>query len=145
MEDPFHLQRFVDAQNSIYGNVVNELKSGEKRTCWMWFVFPQVFGLGRTSTAEKYSIKSLEEAKAYIMHPILGVRLQECTNLVINIDSKTASQIFGFPDDLKFRSSMTLFNYVAEDNKIFLYAINKFYAGKEDDLTIKILESWVRK
>jgi uncharacterized protein (DUF1810 family) len=142
MEDPFHLQRFVDAQNSIYGNVVNELKRGEKRTCWMWFVFPQVVGLGRTPTAERYSIKSIEEAKAYIVHPILGVRLQECTKLVININGKTANQIFGFPDDLKFCSSMTLFNHVAEDNNIFLNAITKFYAGKEDDLTIKILESW---
>jgi uncharacterized protein (DUF1810 family) len=142
MEDPFHLQRFVDAQNSIYGNVVNELKRGEKRTCWMWFVFPQVVGLGRTPTAERYSIKSIEEAKAYIVHPILGVRLQECTNLVINIDGKTANQIFGFPDDLKFCSSMTLFNHVAEDNNIFLNAITKFYASREDGLTIKILESW---
>jgi uncharacterized protein (DUF1810 family) len=142
MEDPFHLQRFVDAQNSIYGNVVNELRRGEKRTHWMWFIFPQVVGLGRTPTAERYSIKSIEEAKAYIVHPILGVRLQECTKLVISIDGKTANQIFGFPDDLKFCSSMTLFNHVAEDNNIFLNAITKFYAGREDDLTIKILESW---
>ena len=142
MKDPFLLQRFVEAQNSIYGNVVNELKRGGKRTCWMWFVFPQVVGLGRTAIAEKYSIKSLEEAKAYIAHPILGARLQETTELVVNIDGRTANQIFGFPDDLKFRSSMTLFKHVAEDNKIFLDAIAKFYDGKEDDLTIKVLESW---
>ena len=108
----------------------------------MWFIFPQVVGLGRTAIAEKYSIKSLEEAKAYIAHPVLGARLQECTKLVVNIDGRTANQVFGFPDDLKFRSSMTLFKHVAEDNKIFLDAIAKFYDGKEDDLTIKVLESW---
>jgi uncharacterized protein (DUF1810 family) len=142
MVDPFHLQRFVEAQNPIYSNVVNELKRGGKRTHWMWFVFPQVSGLGRTPTAEKYSIKSHEEASAYIVHPVLGVRLEECTKLVIEINGKTANQIFGFPDDLKFRSSMTLFKQVAEDNEIFLDAIAKFYSGKEDEFTREILESW---
>lgn len=144
MEDPFLLQRFVEAQKNIYENVVNELKKGGKGSCWMWFVFPQVAGLGRTPTAEKYSIKSVEEARSYISHPVLGPRLHECTQLVVNIDGRTANQIFGFPDDLKFRSSMTLFKHIAEDNQIFLDAIAKYYDGKEDDLTIKVLESWQR-
>ncbi|MCJ7600590.1 MAG: DUF1810 domain-containing protein [Desulfobulbaceae bacterium] len=142
MEDTFLLQRFVDAQQYSYENVIRELKEGGKRTCWMWFVFPQVVGLGRTSTAEKYSIKSIEEAKAYIAHPVLGNRLQECTKLVVNIVGRTANQIFGFPDDLKFRSSMTLFNYVVEGKKNFKDAIVKFYDGKEDNLTIEVLKKW---
>ncbi len=142
MEDPFHLQRFINAQNSIYDKVLNELKRGGKKTCWMWFVFPQVIGLGRTPVAEKYSIKSIEEAKAYIAHPVLWARLQECTKLVVNIVGRTANQIFGFPDDLKFRSSMTLFNHVAEDKKIYKDAIVKFYDGEKDHLTIEILERW---
>ena len=108
----------------------------------MWFVFPQVIGLGRTPVAEKYSIKSIEEAKAYIAHPVLWARLQECTKLVVNIVGRTANQIFGFPDDLKFRSSMTLFNHVAEDKKIYKDAIVKFYDGEKDHLTIEILERW---
>lgn len=142
MNDHFFLQRFIDAQNSIYNNIINELKKGEKRTCWMWFVFPQVIGLGHTPTSEKYSIKSINEAKSYIEHPVLWYRLQECTKLVINIVGRTANQIFGSPDDLKFKSSMTLFNNVADDNKIFKDAIIKYYDGEEDHFTIEVLERW---
>jgi uncharacterized protein (DUF1810 family) len=142
MEDPYTLQRFIDAQQHLYANVTKELKGGKKISHWMWFVFPQVVGLGRTYTAEKYSIKSLGEAKAYIVHPVLGARLQECAQLVLNIDGRSANQIFGFPDDLKFRSSMTLFKHVAENNKIFIEAIAKFYNGKEDNLTVEVLGRW---
>lgn len=142
MEDDFLLQRFVEAQKHAYENVVSELKAGQKRSCWMWFVFPQVVGLGRTATAEKYSIRSLAEAKAYLRHPLLGKRLHECTRLVVDIDGRTAKQIFGFPDELKFRSSMTLFKQVATDNQDFQEALDKFYDGREDQLTNDVLRKW---
>lgn len=142
MEDRFLLQRFIQAQSNLYSDVVSELKQGSKIKHWMWFVFPQVKGLGRTSTAEKYAIKSIEEAKAYIAYPILGNRLRECTELVLEIDGCTINQIFGYPDDLKFKSSITLFKQVAEDNKIFKDAIVKYFDGQEDILTIDILKGW---
>ena len=112
MNDLFHLQRFIEAQNSFYEDVLKELKLGQKRSHWMWYVFPQIKGLGHSATAQKYAINSQEEARAYIAHPLLGERLRECTQLVINTDARTARQIFGYPDDLKFRSSMTLFTYL---------------------------------
>lgn len=142
MEDKFLLQRFMQAQSHLYSDVVSELKQGRKINHWMWFIFPQVEGLGRTSTAEKYAIKSIEEAKAYIAHPILGGRLRECTELVLGIDGCSANQIFGYPDDLKFKSSITLFKQVIEDNKIFKDAIVKYFDGQEDILTIDILKGW---
>lgn len=142
MNDPFQLHRFIEAQNSKYNDVVDELRRGRKRSCWIWFVFPQVVGLGRSPTAEKFSIKSFEEAKAYYIHPVLGGRLKECTKLVLKIDCRSVNQIFSFPDDLKFRSSMTLFKYVANGNKLFQDAINKFYEGNEDPLTLEVLKKW---
>lgn len=111
----------------------------------MWFVFPQVIGLGHTSIAEKYSIKSIDEAKAYIAHPVLLSRLQECSQLVVHSVGRTAKQIFGSPDDLKFRSSMTLFNHIAAEKKIFKDALVKFYEGKEDPLTLEVLERWQKE
>jgi len=142
MEDKFLLQRFIQAQSHLYPDVVSELKQGRKINHWMWFVFPQVKGLGRTATADKYAIKSIEEAKAYIAHPILGNRLRECTELVLEIDGCSANQIFGYPDDLKFKSSITLFQQISEDNKIFKDAIFKYFDGQEDVLTIDILKDW---
>ena len=142
MEDEFLLQRFIQAQSHLYSDVISELKQGHKISHWMWFIFPQVEGLGRTSTAEKYAIKSMGEAKAYIAHPILGNRLRECTELVLEIDGFSANQIFGYPDDLKFNSSITLFKQVAEDNKIFKDATVKYFDGQEDILTINILKGW---
>jgi len=142
MKDEFLLQRFIQAQSHLYSDVVSELKQGHKISHWMWFIFPQVEGLGRTSTAEKYAIKSIEEAKAYIAHPILGNRLRECTELVLEIDGCSANQIFGYPDDLKFNSSITLFKQVAEDNKIFKDATVKYFDGQEDILTINLLKGW---
>ena len=142
MSDSFLLKRFIEAQNDIYEDVVRELKQGRKRTHWMWFIFPQVAGLGRSVIAEKFAIRSKEEANAYLDHPQLGKRLRECTELVVNTSGRTAGEIFGYPDDLKFRSSMTLFKQVAKDKTIFSGAIVKFFYGKEDQLTIDILSKW---
>src|ERR1019366_6609962 len=125
MSDPFDLQRFVTAKNPVYDGVCAELRNGQKQGHWMWFIFPQLRGLGSSAMAEKYGISSREEAEAYLNHPVLGPRLRECTQLVNLIDARSIEQIFGYPDDLKFRSSMTLFRIVAEDNRSFNYALGK--------------------
>jgi uncharacterized protein (DUF1810 family) len=140
MDDPYNLQRFVDAQDPIYDQVRSELKEGHKRNHWMWFVFPQIDGLGHTSLARKFAISSLDEAKAYLEHPIVGPRLIECTKLVIGIERRAIEQIFGYPDDLKFRSSMTLFSRAAGDNSVFEEALKKYFRGEHDRLTIDRLE-----
>lgn len=133
--DPHNLQRFLDAQFPLYEEACKELRNGKKLTHWMWFIFPQIEGLGRTSTAKLYAIKSLNEAKAYINHPTLGPRLSECTDLVNAIENKSINRILGSPDDLKFRSCMTLFTLATEDNKIFRQALDKYYNGEQDVLT----------
>jgi uncharacterized protein (DUF1810 family) len=138
MPDTHDLQRFVDAQHMVYANVVAELKRGEKRSHWMWFIFPQVVGLGFSSMAERFAISSPEEAVAYLAHEVLGPRLRECTRLVLDVKNKTAHGIFGSPDDLKFRSSMTLFDAVSDD-PIFGEAIARYYAGDKDQATLGIL------
>ncbi|HTD05073.1 DUF1810 domain-containing protein [Undibacterium sp.] len=135
MPDPYHLQRFVDAQNTVYGEVTEELRRGQKRSHWMWFIFPQLKGLGRTETARYYGIASLEEARAYLNHPILGPRLLECTHLVLQIEGRNVHQILGSPDDLKLRSSLTLFAAAATENALFFDALDKFYDGEPDPLT----------
>ena len=137
--DPYELQRFVDAQDPVINQVKNELRSGRKRTHWMWFVFPQFAGLGRSEMAQRYAISSREEAEAYLNHSILGPRLRECTGIVNTLDGRSANDIFGSPDDLKFRSSMTLFAEVAEDPTPFKMALNDFYDGV-DQKTIELLE-----
>jgi uncharacterized protein (DUF1810 family) len=114
--DRFNLRRFAVAQQAIYANVLAELKSGRKQTHWIWFIFPQVDGLGRSSTAKHYAIKSRDEAVAYLAKPLLGARLAECTKLVLDVPKKSAHEIFGSPDDVKFRSSMTLFDAVGGGN-----------------------------
>ena len=141
MADPFNLDRFVVAQEKTYPAVVKELKTGMKVSHWMWFVFPQIAGLGRTANAGKYAINTLDEAQAYLLHPLLGRRLQQCTELVLAIEGKSASDIFGYPDDIKFRSSMTLFQRAAPHRDIFQRAINKYYDGHQDALTIKFLDA----
>ena len=125
-DDPFNLNRFIEAQAPVYETVVAELQSGRKRTHWMWFVFPQLAGLGRSPMAQKYAIASAAEAQAYLAHAVLGRRLRECTQLVLDIDDRTLHEIFGSPDDLKFRSSMTLFAEAAQDNQIFAAALDKY-------------------
>jgi uncharacterized protein (DUF1810 family) len=139
--DPYDLQRFVEAQNPVFDQACAELRAGEKRSHWMWFIFPQLRGLGRSPTAVRFAMSSQHEAEAYLQHPVLGPRLRECTNLVTQVEGRTASQIFGFPDDLKFHSSMTLFAAVAPDDRLFRQALQKYFAGKPDPQTIKGLRS----
>ena len=136
MPDPYDLQRFVDAQASIYRQVCAELRAGRKRSHWMWFIFPQIAGLGHSEMARTFAISSRAEAAAYLAHPILGPRLRECTGLVDRIEGRVAREIFGSPDDMKFRSSMTLFAAASEDNAIFEEALQKYFAGIGDPATL---------
>lgn len=139
MADPFHLQRFVDAQSRVYATALGELRLGRKRTHWMWFIFPQVTGLGLSSTARFYAIGSLDEARAYLQHPILGPRLRDATATVNALEGHSANDIFGFPDDLKFRSSMTLFQAAAPHEPVFGRALAKYFEGEPDAKTLEIL------
>jgi uncharacterized protein (DUF1810 family) len=141
--DPHNLQRFVDAQNPIYAQVCSELRAGRKSTHWMWFIFPQIRGLGYSPLARKFAISSLEEAKAYLEHPILGPRLRECCRLVNEVESRSIEDIFGYPDDLKFRSSMTLFARAITNDQIFQDALKKYCNGELDPLTHERLRSWL--
>jgi uncharacterized protein (DUF1810 family) len=133
--DPHNLQRFLDAQHPIYGQVRDELQAGRKETHWMWFIFPQIKGLGSSPTAHKYAIQSLDEAKAYLNHPLLGFRLRECTQLVNGIVGRSIKDIFGYPDHLKFHSSMTLFGHVSTNEKVFADALTKYFNGQLDRKT----------
>lgn len=133
------LQRFVDAQDRVYDNVLDELRAGRKRSHWMWFVFPQIRGLGSSPTAQHYGIASLEEARAYLNHPVLGPRLRECVALVNAVEGRSAEQVFGWPDDLKLRSSVTLFAHATDDNGDFLALLDKYYGGEQDPLTLERL------
>ena len=137
--DPFDLRRFVDAQDRVYGSVTEELRSGRKRSHWIWFVFPQLRGLGNSATAVRYGITSLQEARAYLAHEVLGPRLRECARLVAQIDGRSADDVFGWPDNLKVRSSMTLFARATNDNADFRAVLEKFYGGEEDPVTVEQL------
>lgn len=137
--DPHDLQRFVDAQDPVIDTVKRELRSGRKRSHWMWFVFPQVAGLGSSRKAQRYAIESRAQAESYLAHPILGPRLHECTELVNDIDGRSANDIFGSPDDLKFRSSMTLFDAVADGPNPFERALERYYDGDADQQTLDFL------
>ncbi|MFZ0720202.1 MAG: DUF1810 domain-containing protein [Xanthobacteraceae bacterium] len=139
MDDPFDLNRFVDAQASVYQRVLTELRGGRKASHWMWFIFPQIKGLGSSPMAKKYAIASRAEAQAYLEHPVLGSRLRECARLVTAVPDRSVEGILGYPDNLKFRSSMTLFAAVAADNKDFTAALDKFYGGKADPATLERL------
>ncbi|BBZ44075.1 DUF1810 domain-containing protein [Mycobacterium parmense] len=136
MDDPFDLKRFVDAQGPVYADVVDELRAGRKRTHWMWFVFPQLRGLGASAMATRYGISSLEEAGAYLAHDVLGPRLRECTRLVNDVGGRPIGAIFGSPDDLKLRSSMTLFAAATADNEEFVALLDKYYDGRRDEATL---------
>ena len=141
MTDPFNLQRFVDAQAPVYAGVLDELRAGEKATHWMWFIFPQLQELGRSPVAKKYGITSLAEAVAYLEHPLLGKRLLECTELMLAARGKTALEILGSPDDLKFRSCMTLFMAASPTLPVWDAAIRQYFGGKADAATIALLQS----
>ncbi len=139
MADPFDLQRFVDAQADSYSEVLTELREGHKRSHWIWFIFPQLKGLGHSPQATYYGIGSLEEAMAYLRHPVLGPRLVECTKLVNKVQGSSIQEILGWPDDMKFRSSMTLFARAAEDQSVFRAALEKYFDGEPDRLTLEKL------
>ena len=141
MTDTFDLERFVRAQKGTYDDALAELQRGKKTGHWMWFVFPQLRGLGRSTMSERYGISSTEEAKSYLEHPLLGPRLRECTEVVNAIEGRTALQIFGSPDDLKFHSSMTLFHLVSPVTEQFAAALNKYFEGRDDQLSLNLLGS----
>jgi uncharacterized protein (DUF1810 family) len=135
--DPYNLQRFLDAQASVIDQVRDELRHGRKSSHWMWFVFPQIEGLGRSPTARLYALRSRDEARAYLEHPVLGPRLVECTQLVNAVNGATAEQILGSIDAVKFRSCMTLFAAVAPEQKEFTAALAKYYGGAADQVTLE--------
>jgi uncharacterized protein (DUF1810 family) len=137
--DPHNLQRFIDAQHTIYGQVRDELQAGQKESHWMWFIFPQIRGLGTSPTAQKFAITGMDEAKAYLNHPLLGVRLRECTQLVNAVNGRSIEDIFGYPDHLKFHSSMTLFAHISSGDKLFTSALTKYFHGELDRKTLEQL------
>ena len=141
MKDVYNLQRFVEAQAGVIEGACAELRRGRKTGHWMWFIFPQLRGLGSSSMAEYYGITSLAEAKWYLEHPLLGERLIECSRIVTLIEGRSLREIFGSPDDMKFKSSMTLFAHAATANSIFIEAIDKYCGGKFDSLTLDLLRS----
>jgi uncharacterized protein (DUF1810 family) len=134
-----HLDRFLQAQRSVYEDALSELRAGRKESHWIWFIFPQIAGLGHSPAAQFYAIESLQEAVAYLQHPVLGSRLRECTGIVNDIEGRSINAIFGSPDDMKFRSSMSLFAQATKDNQIFLSALKKYFDGKPDQLTLQKL------
>jgi uncharacterized protein (DUF1810 family) len=139
MSDPFDLQRFVAAQDPLYGTVLAELRAGCKRTHWMWFVFPQHAALGRSAMAARYGLASNAEAAAYGQHRVLGARLDECCRLVLALEQRAAHQIFASPDDLKLRSSMTLFAAALPQQPVFQRVLDRYYAGEPDARTLALL------
>jgi uncharacterized protein (DUF1810 family) len=139
MTDPYGLRRFVDAQDSVYQQVCAELRNGCKRGHWIWFIFPQMKGLGHSAQSRMFGISSKAEAEAYIQHPVLGPRLRECTSLVLAIEGRSITEIFGDVDALKFRSSMTLFAHATPDNRIFNDTLAKYFEGEFDELTLEKL------
>jgi uncharacterized protein (DUF1810 family) len=146
MDDPHNLQRFVDAQQPVYERVCRELQQGRKQSHWMWFIFPQIKALGRSEMAQKFAISSSDEAEAYLAHPILGPRLRECTRIVADLEGKSVEDIFGYPDDMKFRSSMTLFAHAAvdkdKDKELFQHCLQKYFGGEPDRLTLAALPNF---
>jgi uncharacterized protein (DUF1810 family) len=138
--DPYDLNRFVEAQERNFEEALAEIRSGRKRTHWMWYIFPQLDGLGFSSTSKHYSIKSLDEARAYLNHPILGPRLIECAEAVLRLEGRSAREIFGSPDDLKLRSCATLFACVTPAESVFARLLAKYYAGEHDAKTLRLLD-----
>jgi uncharacterized protein (DUF1810 family) len=142
--DPYNLQRFVEAQRDEYERVCAELRTGSKRSHWMWFIFPQMKGLGVSAAANWFAISSLKEAQAYLLHAILGQRLRECTQLVNLVEGSSLMEIFGSPDHLKFRSCMTLFAHTTEENRVFLDVLRKYCGGEFDPATLVLLKEYGR-
>ena len=138
--DPYHLERFIAAQAAVLDQVRRELRVGEKRSHWMWYIFPQLAGLGRSGMAQKFAIASREEAEAYLSHPALGPTLRELVGIVNEVEGRSIEQIFGYPDHLKFHSSVTLFAEVGADNAVFLAALQKYFSGKPERRTLELLK-----
>jgi uncharacterized protein (DUF1810 family) len=141
MPDPHNLRRFIVPQDAVFAAVREELRAGSKRTHWMWFIFPQLAGLGSSPTARLYALSGIAEARAYLTHAVLGPRLQECTELANAVCGRTALEIFGAPDHLKFRSSMTLFARAAGGGSVFREALARYFDGEPDLLTLQLLKS----
>jgi uncharacterized protein (DUF1810 family) len=135
MTDEYNLQRFLGAQDPIYHTVLDELRAGRKRSHWMWFIFPQIQGLGSSMMAQQYAIATLDEARSYLAHPVLGERLRECSRIVASLEGRTAESIFAYPDDLKFHSSMTLFAQ-ASPGEVFDENLQKYFKGVRDAATL---------
>ncbi len=136
MDDRFQLKRFVDAQQPVYEEVLGELRAGRKRSHWMWFIFPQIAGLGHSAMADRFALWSLDETVAYLAHSVLGQRLRECSVLVAGVEGRSIAEIFGHPDDMKFRSSMTLFSRAAPQEPIFAACLQKYFGGEPDLQTL---------
>lgn len=141
LNDPHDLNRFLESQDRVYSSVLSELKSGHKQSHWIWYIFPQVSGLGRSPTSQYYAIKSKPEAESYLNHPILGARLKECAEILLGIENKTAREILGRPDDLKLRSSMTLFASMAEPGSVFEKVLEKYFHGDRCQRTLMLLKA----
>lgn len=139
IDDPYALKRFTSAQERVYEEVLSEIRGGRKQTHWMWYIFPQISGLRHSDTAKHYAIKSVDEAREYMRHPVLGARLRECTEAVLAIEGRAASEIFGSPDDVKLRSSMTLFAVVSGTGSVFHRVLDKYFRGEQDSRTLQIL------
>ena len=139
MNDPYDLNRFVRAQQDDYERALSEITSGQKRTHWMWYIFPQLDGLAFSSTAKRYAIKSVEEARSYLEHPILGPRLLNCAEAVVGVEGRSAAEIFGSPDDLKLKSCATLFSSVGPPGSVFDRLLEKYYRGQRDGKTLELL------
>ena len=137
--DPHGLERFVQAQRGVHEQALAEIRAGEKRTHWMWFVFPQLAGLGSSPTAVRYALKSLEEARAYLAHPVLGPRLLQCAEAALAVEGRTANEVFGYPDDLKLQSCATLFGAASPPGSAFERLLEKFYGGQRDAATLRLL------
>ncbi len=138
-DDPYDLQRFISAQEGVYERALAELQSGKKRSHWMWFIFPQVEGLGQSPTSKYYAITSAAEAREYLAHPLLGTRLHECAEAVLILEGRSASEVFGFPDDLKFRSCMTLFAEIAGADSVFARVLRQVFDDQRDRQTLEFL------
>ena len=139
--DPYDLNRFADAQQGVYEHAIAELRAGRKQSHWMWFIFPQFTGLGLSPTSQRYAIKSLDEARAYLDHPILGPRLMECAETVLALSTDSAADVFGYPDDLKLKSSATLFAVVSPPASVFERLLQKFFNGNRCELTLDLVRS----
>ena len=137
--DPHGLSRFVQAQEDDYAQALSEIRSGQKRSHWMWYIFPQYDGLGSSAASKRYAIKSLAEAHVYLSHPVLGPRLLECAEAALDVDGQSASDVFGYPDDMKLRSCATLFAYVSPSGSVFERLLDKYFGGVRDDKTLQLL------